>query len=174
MRIRVAFEVPCSADAAWEALHTPTVASELYRPLLHMRGIREGLPARFVSGDTVDVSLRAFGRFPVGTQRIAIFDVATTPVATGGHPVAGSRTMRDAGKPLTGPLTLLRFWNHEVSVWPKDTGSAQHGPAVWHDELTIQGHFAPLFALLLYPMWWWRGRKLRRLARGWDSITLDS
>jgi len=168
MRIRVMFEVECSADAAWEAAHTPAVASELYRPLLRMTPIVGSLPERFESGDTVDVSIRFFGVIPAGIQRIAIQDVVRARPSRSGALPPGARTMRDAGTPLTGPLSLLKSWNHEITVWPPHTHTAQSGTAVWHDELTIHGFFAPFFALTLWPMWWWRRRKLRRLARTWS------
>lgn len=168
MRIRVAFAVECSADAAWEAAHTPAVASELYRPLLRMTPIVGLFPTRFTSGDTVDVSIRFFSVIPAGTQRIAIQDVVPAQPSRSRAFPPGARTMRDAGTPLTGPLALLKSWNHEITVWPPHTHTAQSGTAVWHDELTIHGFFAPFFALTLWPMWWWRRRKLRRLARTWS------
>lgn len=163
MRIRTVFAIDCPAEVAWAAAHTPATAAELYRPLLTMTARHGVLPARFESGDRVDVALRMFGALPAGSQRIAIEDVLRDRFP------AGSRTMRDAGRPLTGPLALLRGWNHEITVWRKGRGTA-----VWHDELTITGGFAPLFSLVLGPMWLWRRAKLRRLARGWRDSHFPS
>lgn len=157
MRIRLEFQIPCSAIRAWEAVHEPKVAADLYRPLLVMAAGSGGFPPRFASGDRVRVTMRLLGRVPIGAQLIAIEDV-TLPT---GFP-AGARTMRDAGRPLTGPLSLLAGWNHEITIW-----SAEEGRAVWHDELTVRGVFAPVYWPVLWSMWKWRQRKLQRLAQRW-------
>lgn len=157
-RIRVVFPIDCSADLAWKQAHTPAAAAALYRPLLHMTVIHGEMPARFDTGSSVDVALKIGGLLPVGAQRITIEDVTRPDLPP------TSRTMRDAGRPLRGPLALLRGWNHEISVWPMGPATA-----VWHDELTIRGGFAPLFSLVLRPMWVWRKIKLRRLARVWAT-----
>lgn len=162
MQICVEFPIACSADSAWNAAHTTAVAAKLYRPMLHMTAdggsFPDGgsLPERFTSGDEVRVSLRFFGIVPLGSQLISIEDVDRPQFP------AHARTMRDAGRPLTGPLALLTGWNHEMTVWP-----TARGTAVWHDELRIRGFFAPVFALALWPMWQWRKAKLRRLANAW-------
>lgn len=162
-RIRVVFPVACAADVAWLAVHTPTVAAELYRPFMIMTPQRGALPGRFTSGSRIDVTLRALGMFPAGSQRIQIEDVELH-----GFP-PGARTMRDAGRPLGGPLSLLRGWNHEITVWPVTPGAA-----VWHDELTIRGGFAPAISLVLGPMWRWRKAKLAKLARSWSYESLGA
>lgn len=157
VQITVEAALGCSADAAWRAAHSPAAAAQLYRPLLQMRPRgSERFPAAFKTGSRIDVALRIFGAFPAGTQRIVIEDL----VARG----AGSqaRTMRDAGRPLSGPLALIGSWNHEITIIPAGPRSA-----VWRDELTIGGWFSPLAAAVLWPMWRWRALKLRRLARGW-------
>lgn len=156
VRIRIVFTADCAADAAWMAVHDPAVASELYAPLMQMRPER-ALPQRFGSGDEVRVTLRLLGVIPMGAQLIRIEDENPS------HRLPDARTMRDAGRPLTGPLAMLAGWNHEITVWPSQTG------AVWHDELTIRGWFAPLFFPVLAVMWRWRKSKLRRLARTWEA-----
>lgn len=157
LRIRSVMTIDCEPDLAWRSLHDPAVAARLYAPALEMRpaaGTR--LPERFRSGSRTDVALLAFGILPLGTQRIAIEDLSPTEAAP------GARTMRDAGRPLTGPLALLRSWNHEISVYATRTGTA-----IWHEELTIGGLFAPIGYLVLAPMWRVRAMKLRGLAKGW-------
>lgn len=160
IRIRLMFLIECSADSAWQAVHTPSVASALYRPLLTMNGRNGQLPDHFEPGDSVDVTIRALGVIPMGAQRIAIDDIEKPAFPP------GSRTMRDAGRPLSGPLALLSRWNHEITVLPIGAGT-DTGTAAWHDELTIGGLMAPLFALVLAPMWHWRKWKIRRLSRRW-------
>lgn len=159
VRITVAAALDCSADAAWRAAHSPAAAAQLYRPLLRMRPRGgERFPAVFVTGSRVDVALRFFGVLPAGTQRIVIVDLDTQEAGS------QARTMRDAGRPLSGPLALIGSWNHEITIVP-----AGPGTAMWRDELTIGGWFAPLAAVALWPMWRWRVQKLRKLARGWEA-----
>lgn len=157
-RIRVVFPIACPADVAWRQAHSPAAAAALYRPLLTMEALTGEMPERFLPGTSIDVSLKTWGGLPAGTQRISIDDVTRHDIP------AESRTMRDSGRPLTGPLALLRGWNHEISIWPMGQSAA-----VWHDELTLQGAFAPLAGLVLRPMWWWRKYKLQQLARDWAS-----
>ncbi|WP_336652560.1 MULTISPECIES: hypothetical protein [unclassified Leucobacter] len=169
VRIAVAAALDCSADAAWRAAHSPAAAGQLYRPLLQMRP-RGGaqFPAVFETGSRVDVALRFFGVLPAGTQRIVIVDLDAQEAnsrAAGSQTVGSqARTMRDAGCPLSGPLALISSWNHEITIIPAGPRSA-----VWRDELTIGGWFAPLAAVVLWPMWRWRVQKLRKLARGWRA-----
>lgn len=159
VRITVAAALDCSAEAAWRAAHSPAAAAQLYRPLLQMRPRGgERFPAALEDGSRIDVALRLFGVCPAGTQRIVIRDLVRIE--------AGSltRTMRDAGRPLSGPLAPVGSWNHEITVVPA-------GPrtAMWRDELTVGGWFSPVAALALWPMWHWRAAKLRRLSRAWET-----
>lgn len=155
-RVRVVTHLECPAPVAWRAAHSPAAAADVYRPLLHMRALGGELPEHFELGDAVTVQLRALGIVPVGRQLIMIDDISKPEMP------ANSRTMRDHGRPLSGALTLSRGWNHEISIWP-DGGTG----ALWHDELTITGPWAPVMALVLRPLWWWRGARIRRLARAW-------
>ena len=157
LQIRTVVPMECPANIAWGAVHDPAVAAKLYWPLLQMR-VKSGvqLPQAFVSGSQVDVALYLLGRFCVGSQRITIENLPQVEFAP------RTRTMRDAGRPLSGPLALLKYWNHEISICPTRSHTA-----IWNDELTIGGIFAPVFFVLLKPMWHWRGAKLRRLARHW-------
>lgn len=155
MRIYVASPLACTADAAWEAAHRPAVAAQLYAPLFRMQPLDGAPPERFTSGDRVRVSLRVLGAIPVGSQLIAVDDVLD---------VSDARVMRDSGRPLSGPLALLRTWNHEMMVSTLPTGQT-----VWKDELRVTGVFAVPMAPVLWLMWQWRIAKLRRLARRWDA-----
>lgn len=157
MRIRTEFTAVCSPAVAWRALHDPHVAAALYAPLLVMDPVTP-MPERLVTGSYARVRLRAFGFVPVGTQEIRITDQA--PDASESCP----RTMRDHGRPLSGPLAALTHWQHEITI-----SSSAYDPerAVWSDELRIGGAWARAFRLPLALMWRWRGHKLRRLARNW-------
>ncbi|MGR4009161.1 hypothetical protein FW756_01055 [Leucobacter sp. 1207-22] len=156
-RIRTVVLLDCSADIAWGAVHDPAVAAQLYRPMLQMRPkAGRQFPREFVSGSQIDVGIYFLGRFCVGSQRIAIEDSCQATCAS------APRTMQDVGKPLSGPLALLRYWHHEISIKP-----ASSYTSIWKDELTVGGFFAPLFFVFLQGMWRWRGVKLRKLARLW-------
>jgi hypothetical protein len=159
MRIRTEFLAACTPHAAWRALHDPRVAAALYAPLLVMEPAAP-FPERLTTGSRASVRLRAFGILPVGSQEIRITDVHST------DPGAWPRTMRDHGRPLSGPLTRLTGWRHEITISP--VPDAPHR-AEWSDELHIDGPWARLFRPPLALMWRWRGRKLRRLARDWSA-----
>lgn len=157
MRIRTQFAVACSADTAWDAVHSPAVAAGLYAPLLVMSPERR-FPDRFTTGDRVRVRLRLWGVVPLGSQRIVIEDSASE------DGTAGGRTMHDVGRPLTGPLALLAGWHHRITILPVTARGA-----IWRDELTISGAFAPLCWPVFAVMWRWRRARLERRARSWEA-----
>lgn len=170
MRIRTEFEADCPPEAAWRALHDPSVATQLYAPLLVMRP-ETAFPETLGTGVEMRTRLRALGVLPVGSQLIRITDLpaptgpapaGTAPAGTA--PAAWPRTMRDHGRPLSGPLAVLTEWRHEMTV--SRSRASQHR-AVWTDELHIGGALAPLLRPVLALMWRWRGRKLKRLSRDW-------
>ena len=157
MRVYIRAEVPCSADAAWEALHSPGAATELYGSFMRMDA-PGGFPRRFQSGDEVLVRLLFAGRFTVGRQLIRITDHETQGTLN------QERMMRDSGGPVTGPLRVLRGWQHEVTITadPRDEGHA-----IWRDQLKFTGPFALAFWPVLAVMWWWRKLRIVQLAKRW-------
>lgn len=158
VKIKIQVHLECAADAAWRGLHSPAVAERLYLPLLRMKPQNGGsFPAQFSSGTSIEVKLLLFQVITVGSQRIMIEDLVMKDQGSG-----GLRTMRDAGRPLSGPLALVNSWNHEITVGP-----AGNERTLWSDELTVGGWFAPFAALILWPMWHWRGAKLKRISRDW-------
>ncbi|UOQ59386.1 hypothetical protein MUN76_09995 [Leucobacter rhizosphaerae] len=170
MLIRTECALDCSPDAAWDALHRPEVAAQLYAPALQMRP-SEAFPARFTTGDRRTVELRLFGHWRLGTQLIEIEDrVPADPDASeGADPIAddldaSARAMRDRGRPLSGPLAALARWQHRITILP-----APGSRAVWRDELSVGGAAAALFGPVLWAMWRIRRWKIRRLARSWDA-----
>lgn len=171
MLIRTECALDCSPDAAWDALHRPEVAAQLYAPALQMRP-SESFPARFATGDRRTVELRLLGRWRLGTQLIEIEDrdPADPGASERADPTAdadshsGARAMRDRGRPLSGPLAALTRWQHQVTILP-----APGSRAVWRDELSVGGAAAALFGPVLWIMWRVRRWKIRRLARSWDA-----
>lgn len=157
MQIKVSFEIPCSPHAAWRALHDPQIAAQLYGPLLHMVPLST-LPTTWQPGDSAKVALKAFGLLPMGTQSIVISD------HVGRMYDQEFLVMQDSGEPLTGPLTLLTTWNHQLAV-----GHAPANPhnTQWHERLVIGGPLAPAFYPVLWTIWQLRSARLRKLARNW-------
>ena len=172
MLIRTESELPCTPDAAWEALHRPEVAARLYAPALQMRA-RGGFPERFDTGDRSTVDLLLFGRVRLGSQLIHIEDHVPADA------VPGARAMRDRGRPLTGPLVRLTRWQHQITILPgrgshvpgADGGGGRgaSGRAIWRDELSVGGAAAALFGPVLAVMWRVRRWKIWRLAGSWDA-----
>lgn len=157
MHIELEFDIDSSADAAWRAVHDPTVVAALYGTVMQLRPLTP-MPVRFEDGSEVDVALRAAGILPAGRQRIRITDEVT---GTGPSQV---RTMHDRGQPLSGPLALLRGWHHRMTI----TDSPAHpGHAIWRDRLDVSGAFAPFVWPLLRITWAWRARRIRALAPSW-------
>lgn len=157
LNIRIVAQLACGAAEAWEAAHTPRVAEQLYQPLLQMHTLdAASFPKRFSSGSRIDVALSLLGCLRVGKQRIVIEDRIESVAAV------ERRTMRDTGRPLSGPLSMVRSWNHEITVIPVGDRTCS-----WEDVLTISGGFAPFAACVLVPLWRWRAIKLRRLALEW-------
>ena len=163
MRIRVALPLHCSPDAAWRAVHSPARAREIYAPVFQMASASGGFPEQFVSGAEVPARMSLLGIVPMGAQLIRVEDVVRESFPP------GARTMRDRGRPLSGPLALLRTWNHEMTVSPVGSANAAGlgSAAFWHDELTVTGWAAPLMAPALWAMWKWRAGRIQSLSQGW-------
>lgn len=157
MEIDLRFEIDCDPDAAWQAVHTSSVAAELYGPVMQMRPV--GLmPERLSDGDSVEVKLRAFGKLPVGRQLIWVQDEST------GEQAQLVRTMHDVGRPLSGPLALVKGWHHRMSI-SGDPNDAQR--AIWRDRLHFGGPVALLAWPVLWLTWTWRARRICARAPQW-------
>ncbi len=158
MRIMLKLVLDCDADAAWRALHSPRAVAELYGPLLEMSPMDAGgLPTRLESGADVPVQLRAAG-LGLGQQLIHVSD---RRVESADGEV---RVMRDSGIPLTGPLSALDVWDHQMAVSP---APGDPDRTLWRERLVIGGAAAPAFWPVLWGVWQWRAGRLRTLARTW-------
>lgn len=174
MLIDLRFAIPCTPDAAWEAVHRPAVAADLYGPLLQLRPCGE-FPARFTDGDAVEVEMRVWGRIPVGRQVIRVRDEVHLGYggsdgevdAHGSHRSDGApavRTMHDEGHPVAGPLALVNGWHHRMTI---TAHPSRPGTAVWRDRLEFHGAWAPLVWPVLRATWAWRGWRIRAAAASW-------
>ncbi|AZS35811.1 hypothetical protein CVS47_00409 [Microbacterium lemovicicum] len=159
MRILLKFVIDCDADAVWRALHSPRAVAELYGPLMEMTPvIPDGLPTSWESGTEVPVQLSLAGAIPMGRQIIAASDRFTED-ANG--PV---RIFRDSGIPLTGPLSSLDVWDHQMAVAPAPGDPSK---TLWRDRLVFGGPTAPALWPVLWTMWQWREARVKALAPSW-------
>ncbi|SEB86805.1 hypothetical protein SAMN04489806_1990 [Paramicrobacterium humi] len=139
--------------AAWRALRSPTVMRELYAPLLDIGA--ESTATRW-GATSAEVPVRLAGLVPIGRQLIDLeYDEERRP---------GVKIMRDTGGPRSGPLALLRGWNHRMAISPAD---GHPGLTLLRDRLTFHGPAAAAYWYPLWAMWQWRGSRLRDMAPSW-------
>ena len=159
MRILLKLVLDCDADAAWRALHSPRAIAELYGPLMMMEPMSpSGLPSSLTPGMDVPVTLTLAGVVPLGQQLIHVSEEHT-------HDADGPvRIFRDSGIPLTGPLSSLDVWDHQMAVSPLPGDETK---TLWRDRLVIDGPIAPALWPVLWATWQWRGARLRALPPPW-------
>lgn len=159
MRIELTFVIDCDADSAWEAIHSPAAAEELYGPILRMRTVGGwGLPERWTTGAEATVEMTVLGLFTAGRQQIRTTDEERY--------VDGVRVriMRDSGRPLSGPLASLTRWDHRMAV---SEAPNEPGRTLWRDRLVIEGPLARVLWPGLWLTWQWRKARILHLAPSW-------
>lgn len=145
----------CDADAAWRALRSPTVLRELYSPLISLESLdATGFPTTWEPGDH-RVMMEAAGAVPLGKQIIRLSFIERPD---------GVRILRDSGEPVSGPLSKLAGWDHQMAVsrLPGDPSKT-----LYRDRLVIKGSIAPLYWYPLWATWQWRGARIAALAPTW-------
>lgn len=157
MRVLLKFEIDCDADAAWRAIHSPAVLSELYGALLRVSPI-EATPTSWTPGDEAAMQLHAGGVLPLGKQLIHLSDSERI--------VDGSRVriLRDTGIPLSGPLAGLDVWDHQMAV---SAVPGRPDRTLWRDRLVFDGIGAAAYWPALWAAWQWRELRIRQLAPTW-------
>jgi hypothetical protein len=159
MRILLKLVIDSDADAAWRAVHSPRAVAELYGPMLDLSALDvRGLPTTWTPGDDVAVQLSAVGAVPMGRQLIHVSERFVD------EPHGRVRIFRDSGIPLTGPLSSLDVWDHQMAVSPAPGDPAK---TLWRDRLVIGGPTAPALWPVLWTMWQWRAARIRALAPTW-------
>lgn len=154
MRVLLKFEIDCTPDAAWNALCSPAGLREVSSPLMSFRSLEpQGFPDLWSEGGH-PLAVKALGLVPVGEQLIDIsFDEKSD-----------ARIVRDSGGGLSGPLSLVDYWEHSMAVSP-----APGGRTLYRDQLVYS---AGLFTVAMWPVLWsfwqWRGAGIRRLAPTWE------
>lgn len=159
LTINLSFGVACSPLAAWRALHSTRAAGQVYGPALQF-SVHGAAGGTLVAGRTYIAQMRLLGRLPLGTQRIAVGD-SIEP--TGGEPI---RTFHDSGSPLSGPLALLKHWDHRMTILPV-AGRPQR--CLWVERVEFAGALAPVLWPALALIWQMRRRRIQRLAPSWDA-----
>ena len=157
MKIEMAFEIECTPDAAWNALHLPRVVAELYEPLMRMPG-SDRLPERWFDGESGEVELRFAGLLPAGRQVIKIRDESH------GEGPSLTRSIHDIGHATSGPLALLQGWHHRMTIRPSPKVPVH---ALWSERVEFHGPVAPLAWPLMRVIWQWRVRRIREMATNW-------
>lgn len=157
MRILLKLVIDCDADAAWRAVHSPRAVAELYGPLLAMEPLAAA-PTSWEAGTDLPVQLSLAGALPMGRQLISVSERETSDA----H--GRVRIFRDSGIPLTGPLSSLDVWDHQMAVSPAPGDPTR---TLWRDRLVIGGPTAPLLWPVLWSAWQWRAARIRALAPSW-------
>jgi hypothetical protein len=156
MHVQLKLVLECSPDAAWNALRSPAVFSEVSFPLVEFETLDgSAFPASWDEGPHT-VSARAlYGVIPAGTQSIDL-----------SFRRRGSwRIFEDHGGPLSGPLTVITRWRHRMAV-----AVTADGRTLFRDRLEFSaGLLTPVVWIAFWAFWQWRGARLSRLARGFGT-----
>jgi len=153
--------IDCDPDAAWRALHSPAAIAEVYGPVLAMQPLVDA-PPTLGPGSDLPVQLTFAGQVPMGRQLISVSERETID-RTG-----RVRIFRDSGIPLTGPLSALDVWDHQMAV---SAAPGDPSKTLWRDRLVIGGAAAPLLWPTLWAAWQWRAARIRALAPTWAHDT---
>lgn len=150
----------CRPEAVWRALQSPTVMREVAGPWLGYESEEDGgFPTSWEPGDH-PVKLLAAGFVPFGDQRISISLDGTT------H--EGVRIVRDRGAGERGVPSLFHHWYHRMAVAPHPEDP---GATLYRDRLEFDaGPLTPGLWAGLWPLWQWRGLRLKRLAPSFDEL----
>lgn len=154
MRVLLKLELDCTPDAAWNAIRSPSVFRDVSFPFTTFASHEEGgFPEQWPQGRHL-VGVKALGLVEIGLQYIEIsYDERPN----------GVRIARDTGGGVTGPLTMVTRWRHEMAV-----SALPNGRTLYRDQLRFSA--GPLTApmwLVYWVFWQWRAFGLRRLAPRW-------
>jgi hypothetical protein len=154
MKFSLRVSLSCTVAEAFDALHNPEVFREVSAPFLHFEPLSPPVfPARYESGESYSVRVKALGLVSLGTQEIN----PTTSEA------GMARTFQDNGRGLTGSLALVKRFHHTMTVRPGGTGRTE-----LVDDLDFDaGVLTPAMGLGFLVFWWWRHLMMKRLAPGW-------
>lgn len=158
MKISLQVSLACTVSQAFDQLHNPDVFRAVSKPFLAFEPLSPvKFPSRYESGNSYLVRVKALGLVSLGTQEI---NPATRSEGM-------SRTFMDNGRGLTGMLAQVTRFRHTMTLRPSGVG-----PTILEDELDFEaGWLTPFMGLGFRLFWWWRHRKMKRLAPGWHNET---
>ena len=137
MRILLKLELDCTPDAAWNAIRSPAVFQQVSYPLTTFASLEDGgFPAQWPEGRHL-VSVRALGLTDIGRQSIDISYPRRRD---------GVRVVRDTGVGVSGPVSLVTRWRHEMAV-----SALPDGRTLYRDQLRFSA--GPL-TLPLWAVYW--------------------
>ena len=145
--------LPVDIDTAWEMLHTPAVFKQVSAPFTVFRDSPSNpLPDRFAPDTDYTVSVFAGGIIPLGTQIIHLEDTLTS---------AEHRHTVDVGRGVSGMLSLMKNWRHQMAVQKLPNGHTR-----FNDQLSVSASWlTPMMWPAFTIFWRWRAMQLRRIAR---------
>ena len=153
MDIFLRLTLDADIETVWDALSRPEQMRSAARPFIQVRSLEtSGFPPAWPAKTPHRVALSLFGLIPMGTQVVNVsYELAPT----------GERTVTDSGSPTSGPLALMRDWQHRMTISAMD---AQHTRYV--DTVSARaGVLTPLMWITIWAMWRMRGLALRRNLR---------
>lgn len=153
--IRLDFVVDQNIEVVWRGLRSPDAAASIYAPLFRMEPV-DTAPPVWENGLAATMSLKLLGVLPLGKSviRTSLREVEFDGVTV--------RVLKDGGGPITGPMSLMSGWNHQMAVSPEPDGRTR-----WRDRLEISGPAALLFWPSLWATWQWRRPKIKRAVLTW-------
>ncbi len=154
MRITLKLVFDADIDTVWDALSRPEQMRSAARPFIRVRSLeKSGFPSSWPAVTPHRVELSLFGLIPMGTQ---VVNVSYTIAPS------GERTVTDSGSPTSGPLALLRDWQHRMTISAMDAHRTRYV-----DTVTARaGVLTPIMWITIWAMWRMRGVALRRNLRG--------
>ena len=154
MRILLKLELDCTPDAAWDAIRSPEVFQAVSFPLTTFASLEgDGFPEQWPEGRHL-LSVRALGLVDIGRQSVDLSFLERKD---------GVRIVRDSGKGVSGPVSLVTRWRHEMAV-----SALPDGRTLYRDQLRFSAGPLTLPMWLVYwAFWQWRAFGIRRLAPTW-------
>jgi len=154
MHVQLKLALDCPPDAAWRALRSPSVLTQVSAPFLTFEPVSSArFPERWDAGPH-PVRVRALG---------GLVDAGTQNIDVSFRTLGAVRILEDHGGPLTGPLTVVTNWRHRMAV----TAGGKPGTTLLRDRLEFSaGVLTAVLWLGFWLFWQWRGLALARSASG--------
>ncbi len=156
MHVQLKLVLDCPPDAAWNALRSPAVFSDVSFPLVEFEPLDGAtFPLQWDEGAHAVAARALFGVIPAGTQSIDLTFRRRR----------SWRIFEDHGGPLSGPLTVITRWRHRMAV-----SVTADGRTLFRDRLEFSaGPLTPVVWIGFWAFWQWRGARLQKLAPGFAS-----